>query len=75
MHTWDLGRALGRDVELDADTCAAMVEGMEQIDELLRSSGQYGPRVEVPEGSDPQNRLIGFIGRDPFWTAPEAASA
>ncbi|MFN8081535.1 MAG: TIGR03086 family metal-binding protein [Kineosporiaceae bacterium] len=75
MHRWDLGRALGRDVELDADTCAAMVEGMEQIDELLRSSGQYGPRVEVPEGSDPQTRLIGFIGRDPFWTAPEAASA
>jgi hypothetical protein len=27
----------------------------------------YGARVEVPGGADTQTRLLGFIGRDPFW--------
>jgi uncharacterized protein (TIGR03086 family) len=65
LHTWDLARATGQDETLDADTCAAMLAGMEPIEELLRSSGQYGPRVPVPDDADVQTRLIGFIGRDP----------
>jgi hypothetical protein len=43
-----------------------MYEGMLQMDEILRSSGQYGPRVPVPDDADPQTKLLGFIGRDPF---------
>jgi hypothetical protein len=42
-----------------------MLIGMEPIDEILRSSGQYGPRVEVPADADEQTRLIAFIGRQP----------
>ena len=34
--------------------------------QLLRGSGQYGPRVEVPADADPQAQLIGFLGRDPY---------
>ena len=45
---------------------------MEPIDGLLRGSGQYGPRVEVPEDSDAQTRLIAFIGRDPAFPAAGA---
>ena len=33
----------------------------------IRSSGQFGARVEVPDGADTQTRMLGFIGRDPFW--------
>jgi uncharacterized protein (TIGR03086 family) len=65
MHSWDLARATGQDETLDADLCAAMYEGMVPIEELMRSTGQYGPRVEVPADADPQTRLLGFIGRDP----------
>ena len=54
MHTWDLARATGQDETLDAETCAAMLAGMEPMDEVLRSSGQYGPRVEVPDDADLQ---------------------
>jgi uncharacterized protein (TIGR03086 family) len=68
MHTWDLARATGQDEWLDPDVCAGLLAGMEPIEEMLRSSGQYGPRVEVPADADPQTRLIGFIGRDPNWT-------
>jgi uncharacterized protein (TIGR03086 family) len=68
MHTWDLARATGQDDRLDADRCAEMLAGMEPIEELMRGSGQFGPRVPVPDGADPQTALLGFIGRDPHWT-------
>ena len=65
MHTWDLARATGQDETLDPERCATLLAGMEPMDQLLRSSGQYGPRVEVPDDADVQTRLIAFIGRDP----------
>ncbi len=67
MHTWDLARATGQDDTLDAERCRVMVEGMAPYDDLLRSSGQYGPRVPVPDDADAQTQLLGFIGRDPSW--------
>lgn len=68
LHTWDLSRATGQDERLDADKCAALLEGMLPMDEVLRGSGQYGPRVEVPESADVQTRLLAFIGRTPSTT-------
>jgi uncharacterized protein (TIGR03086 family) len=68
MHTWDLARATGQDDRLDLDFCAQLLAGMMPIDEILRSSGQYGPSVPTPDDADAETRLIGFIGRDPFWT-------
>ena len=65
MHTWDLARATGQDETLDPAKCAELLAGMEPIDELLRASGQYGPRVELPDGADVQSRMLAFIGRDP----------
>jgi uncharacterized protein (TIGR03086 family) len=73
MHTWDLARATGQDDRLDPDFCAELLAGMEQLEEVIRSSGQYGARVEVPDDSDAQTRLLGFIGRDPFWTPASPA--
>ena len=69
LHTWDLARATGQDETLDPEVCANMLAGMEPLDELLRTSGQYGPAVPVPDDADVQTRLIGFIGRDPAWAA------
>lgn len=68
MHTWDLARATGQDSRLDPDLCAALLAGMEPMDDLLRGSGQYGPRVPTSHDADAQTRLLGFIGRDPSWT-------
>lgn len=68
MHTWDLARATGQDDTLDPDRCAEMLAGMEPVEEMLRASGQYGARVDVPAGASVQDHLIGFIGRDPAWT-------
>jgi uncharacterized protein (TIGR03086 family) len=65
LHRWDLARATGQDETLDADKCAAMFQGMLPMDEVLRQSGQYGPRVHVPDDADVQTRLLAFIGRTP----------
>jgi uncharacterized protein (TIGR03086 family) len=65
MHRWDLARATGQDETLDPDKCAEMLEGMLPMDEALRQSGHYGPRVEVPDDADVQTKLLAFIGRTP----------
>jgi uncharacterized protein (TIGR03086 family) len=70
LHTWDLARSTGQDDRLDPDECATLLAGMEPIGQLLRDSGQYGPPVPVPDDAPVQDRLIGFIGRDPSWRPP-----
>ena len=67
MHTWDLARATGQDDRLDPEFCAQAFAGMEPMAEMLAASGQFGTRVPVPDESDPQDKLIGLIGRDPTW--------
>ncbi|MGL5827796.1 MAG: TIGR03086 family metal-binding protein [Nocardioides sp.] len=67
LHTWDLARATGQDDTLDADTCVAMLAGLTGVEDVMRDSGHYGPRVHVPEGAPAQDLLIAFIGRDPYW--------
>ena len=65
LHRWDLARATGQDETLDPDKCAEMLEGMLPMDDALRQSGHYGPRVEVADDADVQTRLLAFIGRTP----------
>lgn len=65
LHTWDLARATGLDERLDPDEVHRLFEGMEPMDEVLRGSGHYGPRIEVPDDADEQTKLIALIGRRP----------
>ena len=65
MHTWDLARATGQDETLDPVRCDELYRGLLPLDGVLRASGQYGPRVDVPEDADIQTKLLGFIGRRP----------
>ena len=74
MHTWDLARATGQDDTMDPARCVAMLAGMEAYEDAMRGSGQYGPRVEVPDDADPQTKVLGFVGRDPFWVPDSSAS-
>ena len=67
MHTWDLARATGVEPNLDRGFCKALVEGMKPMDEILRSSGQYGPAVAIADDVDEMTQLVAFIGRDPSW--------
>ena len=33
------------------------------MDEMMRGSGAFGPKVEAPPGADEQTRLLAFLGR------------
>ncbi|MCU1380310.1 MAG: hypothetical protein JWN29_3293 [Acidimicrobiales bacterium] len=65
VHTWDIARAAGLDETLDPDEVHNMLVAMEPLDDMLRASGQYGPRVVVAADADEQTRLIAFTGRTP----------
>ena len=65
IHTWDLARATGLDEQLDRVAVSAMLAGIEPMDAALRSSGHYGPRVDVDADADDQTRLLAFLGRQP----------
>ncbi|WUI03348.1 TIGR03086 family metal-binding protein [Spirillospora sp. NBC_00431] len=78
LHGWDLAKATGQDATIDPADVEESFAGVEAIPEetmrMLRTPGAFGPGVEVfgPEvkvGPDasPQDRLLGFIGRDPRW--------
>ncbi|MDM4718146.1 TIGR03086 family metal-binding protein [Micromonospora sp. WMMA1363] len=67
VHGWDLAVSIGADPRLDADAvaeCARWFHGRigdYQRDRLVRSG------MDVPAGSDAQDRLIAAFGRDPDW--------
>lgn len=65
IHTWDLARATGGDEALDAEEVHTMFVGIEPYDEVLRASGHYGARVDVPDDAGEQTKLIAFVGRHP----------
>lgn len=65
IHTWDLARAAGLDERLDPGIVTEMLVEMQPMDEMLRGSGHYGPKVTVREDADDQTKLIAFTGRDP----------
>jgi hypothetical protein len=68
VHTWDLARAAGLDDRLDPELVHELASGMlglpAEVEDAMRSSGQYGARVDVPVDADEQTQLLAFVGRD-----------
>jgi len=69
MHAWDLAAATGGDTTFDTDLVEGVGAWFAGREEMYRSAGVIGPRVEA--GGDPQSDLIGRAGRDPAWTPPQ----
>ena len=65
IHTWDLARATGQDERLDPAAVEATMAFLEPNDEMLRSPGGMGPKIDPPPDADPQTRLLCFVGRRP----------
>jgi uncharacterized protein (TIGR03086 family) len=72
VHTWDLSRAIGIDVTLDAELCEIGFERAKENQERLAASGMFGPPVAVAGEASIQDRLLGLFGRDPGWTPPSS---
>lgn len=63
IHTWDLARALGHDVELDADLLQRSWDGVKPMEAMIRQPGVFGPAVEVADDAPFQTRALAFFGR------------
>lgn len=64
VHAWDLARGAGLDERLDPALVAHVLAYVEPRIEGWRTAGLFGPRV--PVGSDdPQDQLLGLVGRQP----------
>lgn len=70
VHTWDLARSIGLEVDLDDETLAGQLAGMEPLDAEIRASGHFGPRVDVAPDASVVDRALAFTGRDPGWQPP-----
>lgn len=64
IHTWDLARALGEHVELDADLLHRSWQNIVPMDETIRRPGVFGPKVPVGPDATPQQQALAFFGRD-----------
>ena len=85
LHGWDLARATGQDDTMDEADVARLWDASAAVPadlmEQFRTPGAFGPGVEVygpevPVADDAplQDRLLGFIGRDPGWRSLVASA-
>lgn len=66
VASWDLARSIGADDTLPAGAVEATLMGLGRLpEEMLRSETMFGPAVEVAADASPQDRLLGFVGRQP----------
>ena len=66
VHTWDLARATGQDVTLDPGLVNMAYPILQSgFAEMGRQGGLIGPEVPVPDGASLQDRMIGYMGRQP----------
>ena len=63
IHAWDLARAIGADDKLDSDLVEFLYEGAVPQEELLKSTGAFGDKIEPPPGADTQTKLLAIMGR------------
>ncbi|MBB5872583.1 uncharacterized protein (TIGR03086 family) [Allocatelliglobosispora scoriae] len=71
-HGWDVARSIGVDDRLDDDLCLHALELGSKWPDVPAIWGPKGPfreRVAVAADAPPYQRLMGFLGRDPSWSA------
>ncbi|MET9226037.1 TIGR03086 family metal-binding protein [Lentzea sp. NPDC003310] len=77
LHGWDLARATGQDETIPAADVerlwASAAAVPPELMERFRTPGAFGPgievygaEIEVPADASLQDRLLGYVGRDPL---------
>jgi uncharacterized protein (TIGR03086 family) len=64
-HGWDVAKATGQDTAMPTDLVQECMEVVSPMGAMLRTPGVCGPAVSVPDSASLQDRLIGFLGRQP----------
>lgn len=67
VHSWDLGRALGEDVQLPDELARATLEMLAEAGDLS-GSGYFAAPVGAAADASITDRLVALSGRRPDWT-------
>lgn len=67
LHTWDLARAFGQEVDLDKDSVQFVWNTLEPMAAMIGHIGVFGtgPSGHMPETAPLQTRLLDLTGRRP----------
>ena len=65
VHGWDLSQAGGVENEVPSDQLAWVRAQVEQLSDMARSPGAFGPELPEPDGADETTRTMAFLGRQP----------
>ena len=70
VHGWDLAAATGQKYTMEPEVASAVHETVRQLaNEESRQRGVFGQEVKVSDNATEQDRLLGYAGRDPNWSA------
>lgn len=65
VHGWDLAVATGTDAALDPRAASACLTWFRDREDLYRSGGAIGPRLELASDASESDQLLAAFGRDP----------
>jgi uncharacterized protein (TIGR03086 family) len=66
LHAWDLGRAVGVQVEIPPAVAAFTHAVLDPLPaEMVRSERVFGPEVPAPADATPTEALVAWTGRNP----------
>lgn len=65
VHGWDLARAIGAEETIDDDAAELLLEHWTALEAMVRGSGMFGEKVEVPADASAKDKLLGLLGRTP----------
>jgi uncharacterized protein (TIGR03086 family) len=70
IHAWDLGKAIGQDIDFDEDVARALYEqALPQAGELAKT-GLFAPVKPVAETAPIPTKLLAIYGRSRDWQKP-----
>ncbi len=73
VHSWDLARSGGFDVEIPAEAIEFSRSVLERIpEEQLRRPATFAPPAHVSGELTPTGAFVAWTGRDPEWAPPRS---
>lgn len=72
VHGWDLGRACGTRVRLPPDLATWLHQGAIGLISDAERRRQFGTAIPLAATAGPGERLVAFLGRQPWWLSRAA---
>lgn len=72
VHSWDVARSIGADIDLDPDIAAIALRiagAVPNGEERKAEGAAFAPALPAPSHADPLDQIVSMLGRSPDWAA------